>query len=84
MRQGIAPYPVRHRRQVRPPPLHRADLDLWIVGEFVYDCFTTTLNSSSRSRTYLYSDIERTPSRSDTARIVAAPCPPRPPALAWS
>ena len=36
---------------------------------------TTASNSSSRSCTYLYSDIERTPNRDDTARIVAAPMP---------
>ena len=36
---------------------------------------TTASSSSSRSRTYLYSDIERTPSRDDTARIDAAPMP---------
>ena len=36
---------------------------------------TTASSSSSRSSTYRYSDIERTPSRDATARMVAAPMP---------
>ena len=75
MAAGVATHSMRHAREIRPPPVHRTRLDLWIVGELVDDSLHTASNSSSRSCTYRYSDIERTPSRDDTARIVAAPMP---------
>src|ERR1700716_1647279 len=37
MGAGVAAYSMRHAREIRPPPVHRTRLDLWIVGELVDD-----------------------------------------------
>jgi hypothetical protein len=37
MRQSVAAHPVRQAREIRPPPIHRPQLDLRIVGELVDD-----------------------------------------------
>ena len=75
MRQSVAAHPVRQAREVRPPPIHRPQLDLRIVGELVDDPLHHRVEQLIA---VLHIPVQRhraDPSRDATARIVAAPMP---------